>query len=113
MYKLIKSAGATPLQVINTETKDDFIIGRITGQLMKIIEENSDYNFHIGSPDKNTLSLSAEINVPVSKECAQALVSSIIKIKVPPKRERKPIIKTTTKEEEVSALDVMLGRATY
>ena len=114
MYKVLKEKGNnSSVTLENTETKANVIIGRLTMDILTILEEEP----HISFGEHGTLSLKEKWEIEVSDETAKKLSSKAFRMSKPVRDQRK------TKEEqpdqlkksnkEIDAMDVLLGLASY
>ena len=111
MYKVLKEKGNnSSVTLENTETKANIIIGRLTMDILTILEEEP----HISFGEHGTLSLKEKWEIEVSDETAKKLSSKAFRMSKPVRDQRK------TKEDqlkksnkEIDAMDVLLGLASY
>lgn len=111
MYRIVKTQGNNANVVVeNTDTKANVIIGRISIEMLNILEKAG---HKISSrPGESGISMTSAWNIPVDTETASALSKMTMKMKKPIRDQRK----SETKKEankKIDAMDVMLGLANY
>ena len=108
MYRVLKTKGYNASVVVeNTETKANVIIGRISVEILDILEKHT--GKQIG---KDGFTYTDGWEIEVDHETATALSKLAMKMKKPIRDQRK---KETKKEEnkKIDAIDVLLGLAQY
>lgn len=109
MYKLVKDAGNNSTVILrNTEEASDLEIGRISVEMLNILEEAG----HTFKEEDGSLRIKAGWDLELTHETA----SRISKLAMPmkkPIRVTKPKVEPKKDVKEVDALDVLLGLATY
>lgn len=109
MYKLFKPKGYnTNVSVENTETSASIIIGRLSMEVLNILEKT-------GHKLEN---YTEEINLDISETAAKELSSLALKMKRPTRKrvETKPVKHEEPKEEEIEvdattdAFDLIFGK---
>ena len=111
MYKLVKEYGNN-LNVIleNTETKAQLNLGRLTIDILTLLERKEGMTFGEGG----TTQLKDEWNFSISEETAKELSEKAMRMSKPIRDQRK--VKDDKKKEankQIDALDVLLGLASY
>lgn len=107
MYKVLKPKGHfVGVTIENTETKTDINIGRVSMEMLNILDKAG---HKVGDDGINFMD---EWDIEVNKETAETLSHLAMKMKKPIRDQRK---KTTKKEEnkKIDAMDVLLGLAQY
>ena len=110
MYRVFKDRGSNSNIVIeNTETKASVIIGRLTYDIINLLNERG---YKAGTEDG--LKLTDEWNFEVDDDTAQALMKKAMRMSKPVRdqsKKPKDILKKSNKE--IDAMDVLLGLANY
>lgn len=113
MYRIVKIQGNHANVVVeNTDTKANIIIGRISIEMLNILEKAGHKIGEGGIP------MDSVWNIPVATETASKLAKLTMKIKRPVKEQKKEEVITpqeTTKQnnKRIDAMDVLLGLANY
>lgn len=103
MYKIIKEAGHNKnVLVANTETSSSIIIGRLSMDVLNLLEE-------AGHKIEN---YTEAIDLIVNEDVAKKLSSLALRMKKPvrAKVEKKPEDKPTVDTKHVDAFDLIFGR---
>ena len=111
MYKLLKEKGNN-LNVIleNTETKAQLNLGRITLDVLSILEKEEDLTFG----EKGKLNLTDEWNIIITDSTAKELSAKAMRMSKPIRDQRKHKEEQPKKSnKEIDAMDVLLGLASY
>ena len=111
MYKLLKEKGNN-LNVIleNTETKAQLNLGRITLDVLSILEKEEDLTFG----EKGKLNLTDEWNIIITDSTAKELSAKAMRMSKPIRDQRKHKEEEIKKSnKEIDAMDVLLGLASY
>lgn len=117
MYRIIKTQGNNANVVVeNTETKANIIIGRISIEMLNILEKAG---HKISSkPEEDGISMASAWNIPVDTETASQLAKLTMKIKRPVREQKKeevivPQENIKPNNKRIDAMDVLLGLANY
>lgn len=110
MYKLLKEKGNN-LNVIleNTETKAQLNLGRITLDILSILEKEEDLTFG----EKGKLNLTDEWNIIITDSTAKELSAKAMRMSKPIRDQRKHKEEPKKSNREIDAMDVLLGLANY
>lgn len=110
MYRVLKEKGNNAVITLeNTETKASIIIGRITMEILAILEKEG---IHFGDPTGGTLKDKWEFHI--SDDTAKELSSKAMRMSKPIRDQRKIKEETPKKNNKhVDAMDVLLGLASY
>ena len=110
MYKLLKEKGNN-LNVIleNTETKAQLNLGRITLDVLSILEKEEDLTFG----EKGKLNLTDEWNIIITDSTAKELSAKAMRMSKPIRDQRKHKDEAKKSNKEIDAMDVLLGLANY
>ena len=110
MYKLLKEKGNN-LNVIleNTETKAQLNLGRITLDVLSILEKEEDLTFG----EKGKLNLTDEWNIIITDSTAKELSAKAMRMSKPIRDQRKHKEEPKKSNKEIDAMDVLLGLASY
>lgn len=111
MYKLVKEYGNN-LNVIleNTETKAQLNLGRLTIDILTLLETKEGMTFGEGG----TTQLKDEWNFSISEETATELSAKAMRMSKPIRDQRKHKEEQPKKNnKEIDAMDVLLGLANY
>lgn len=109
MYRLLKDKGNNSnLTLENADTKASIIIGRLTMEILSILEEKED--IHFGDLDEE-VKLKDKWELHISDETGKMLASKAMSMHKPVRDQRKVQIKKDNKK--IDAMDVLLGLASY
>ena len=110
MYKLLKEKGNN-LNVIleNTETKAQLNLGRITLDILSILEKEEDLTFG----EKGKINLTDEWNIIITDSTAKELSTKAMRMSKPIRDQRKHKEEPKKSNKEIDAMDVLLGLASY
>ena len=110
MYRLLKEKGNN-LNVIleNTETKAQLNLGRLTIDILTLLERKEGMTFGEGG----TTQLKDEWNFSISEETAKELSTKAMRMSKPIRDQRKVKDEPKKSNKEIDALDVLLGLANY
>lgn len=107
MYKVLKEKGHnTNVIVENTDTKANINIGRVSIEILNILDK-AGYKV-----EEDSIKLTNKWDIEVDKTTAETLSKLAMKMRKPIRDQRK---KETKKEEnkKIDAMDVLLGLAQY
>ena len=118
MYKLLKEKGNNMNLVLeNTETKASIVIGRLTIDILSILESKE--GVHIGDSD-DEIKLKDKWDMVIKDETAKEISAKAMRMSKPVRMQRKIQEEMKTQEElkkkqnkEIDAMDVLLGLADY
>ena len=110
MYRLLKEKGNN-LNVIleNTETKAQLNLGRLTIDILTLLETKEDLTFG----DGGKIQLKDEWNIHISDSTAKELSEKAMRMSKPIRDQRKVKNEPKKSNKEIDALDVLLGLASY
>lgn len=111
MYKLLKEKGNNVnLTLENTETKASIIIGRMSMDILGILEREEGITF--GDTDED-IKLKDKWELNINDSTAKMLLAKAMRIKAPIRNQSKK--KETPKKDNkhIDAMDVLLGLANY
>ena len=111
MYRLLKEYGNN-LNVIleNTETKAQLNLGRLTIDILTLLETKEDLTFG----DGGKIQLKDKWNILISNSTAKELSEKAMRMSKPIRDQRKHKEEESKKNnKEIDALDVLLGLASY
>ena len=112
MYKILKEKGNNMNLVLeNTETKASIVVGRLTMDILSILESKE--GVRIGDSD-DEIKLKDKWDITIGDETAKEISAKAMRMSKPVR------IQTKAKEElkkkhnkEIDAMDVLLGLANY
>lgn len=110
MYRVLKPHGATmPVMVENTETRASVNIGPVTSIIIRMLEEDG-HKFDTDKPF-----LRDEWSINVSEETGKTLAKMAFTMKKPIRDQRKVKSEQDVPKsnQEIDAMDVLLGLAKY
>ena len=106
MYRVIKAKGSSAHVVVeNTYTKANIIIGRLSMEILDILNK-------AGYIEEHGWSFADELNLIVNRETAKKLSSIAMPMKKPIRNQRKNAIRKQ-ENKKIDAMDVLLGLAQY
>ena len=110
MYKLVKEYGNN-LNVIleNTETHAQLNLGRLTIDILTLLETNEDMTFGEGG----TTQLKDAWDFTIKDETAKELSAKAMRMSKPIRDQRKHKDEPKKSNKEIDAMDVLLGLASY
>lgn len=110
MYKLVKEYGNN-LNVIleNTETKAQLNLGRLTIDILTLLETKECITFGEGGITQ----LKDEWNILISNSTAKELSEKAMRMSKPIRDQRKHKDEPKKSNKEIDAMDVLLGLANY
>lgn len=110
MYRLLKSKGNNMnVTLENTDTKASVIIGRLTYETLKTLE---DAGFSFKTEDGG-LNVRDEWDLEITDETAKTLADKAMRMKKPIRDQKKKPETPKTDNKKVDAMDVLLGLASY
>lgn len=111
MYKVLKERGNNvSITLENTETKASIIIGRLSMDILAILEKEG---VHFGDADGD-VKLKDKWELHISDETAKELSAKAMRMTKPIRDQRKVKEEEQKKSnKEIDALDVLLGLASY
>ena len=109
MYRVLKEKGNNAnITLENIETKASIIIGKITMDLLKILDEAG---HKIGD---DGVALRDEWNFEVNEETGKEIASKAMRMSKPIRDQRKYKVEEQKKDnKKIDAMDVLLGLASY
>ena len=113
MYKVLKEKGNNMNIVLeNTETKASIVIGRLTIDILSILESKE--GVHIGDGE-GEIQLKDKWDLVVGDETAKELSAKAMRMSKPIRDQSKKTTEEKKKEanKQIDALDVLLGLASY
>lgn len=114
MYKLLKDKGNNSNVILEkTSTKECIIIGKLSMEILKLLEDKEGLVF---DKDKSeALDLRTSWILDISEDTAKALSKMTMKMKKPIRdQKKKPSEQPSEKNnKKIDALDVLLGLASY
>lgn len=113
MYKLLKDAGYNTNVILeNTTTKANIILGRISMEVLHILEEHEGYGTSAKDED-HLIHTSDKWDLKISEETGKLLASKVMKMKKPIRDQRKVKSEQQIDNSKIDAMDVLLGLANY
>ena len=111
MYKVLKEKGNNASVILeNTETRASIIIGRLSMDILAILEKDG---VHIGDA-YGDVKLKDRWELRISDETAKELLAKAMRMSKPIRDQRKVKEEEPKKSnKEIDALDVLLGLASY
>lgn len=110
MYKILKEKGNNMNIVLeNTETKASIVIGRLTMDILSILEKEG---VHFGDSE-GEIQLKDKWDITIKDETAKELSAKAMRMSKPIRDQRKVKEKPKKSNKEIDALDVLLGLANY
>ena len=112
MYKILKEKGNNMNIVLeNTETKASIVIGRLTMDILSILEKEG---VHFGDSE-GEIQLKDKWDIVIGDETAKELSAKAMRMSKPIRDQRKVKVKEEPKKsnKEIDAMDVLLGLANY
>ena len=111
MYRLLKEKGNNlNVMLENTETKAQLNLGRLTIDILTLLETKEGMTFGEGG----TTQLKDEWNFSISEETAKELSEKAMRMSKPIRNQRKvKDDKPKKSNKQIDALDVLLGLASY
>ena len=111
MYKVLKEKGNNASVILeNTETRASIIIGRLSMDILAILEKDG---IHIGDA-YGDVKLKDKWELRISDETAKELSAKAMRMSKPIRDQRKVKEEEPKKSnKEIDALDVLLGLANY
>lgn len=112
MYKVLKEKGNNMnITLENTETKASIVIGRLTMDILSILESKEGVHF---GKDAGEIDLKDEWRLTVNDETAKELSAKAMRMSKPIRDQRKHKEEQPKKSnKEIDAMDVLLGLANY
>lgn len=113
MYRIVKMKGHSANVVVeNTDTKSNIIIGKISIEMLNILEKAG---HKIGEGET---SMDSAWNIRIDMDTASKLAKLTMKIKKPIREQKKeeiivPQKDTKQNNKRIDAMDVLLGLANY
>lgn len=111
MYKLLKERGHNVSLVLeNTDTHAQLNLGRLTIDILKLLEREEDLTFG----EKGKINLTDEWNIIITDSTAKELSAKAMRMSKPIRDQRKHKEEQPKKSnKEIDAMDVLLGLANY
>lgn len=112
MYRLLKEKGHNICVVLeNTETKAQLNLGRLTIDMLSLLEIAEDLTF---GEKSGAIQFKDEWDIPIKDETAKELSAKAMRMSKPIRDQRKHKEEEIKKSnKEIDALDVLLGLASY
>lgn len=112
MYKLLKEKGNNSNVILeNTETKAQLNLGRLTIDMLSLLERAEDLTF---GEKSGAIQFKDEWDIPIKDETAKELSAKAMRMSKPIRDQRKHKEEEIKKSnKEIDALDVLLGLANY
>ena len=111
MYKILKDKGNNMNIVLeNTETKASIVIGRLTMDIISILESKE--GVHVGDSE-GEIQLKDKWDITIKDETAKELSTKAMRMSKPIRDQRKVKEEPKKSNKEIDALDVLLGLANY
>lgn len=112
MYKLLKEKGNNvSITLENTETKASIIIGRLTMDILSILESKAGVHF---GDSEGEIQLKDKWDITIKDETAKELSAKAMRMSKPIRDQRKVKKEEPKKSnKEIDASDVLLGLANY
>lgn len=112
MYKVLKEKGNNMnITLENTETKASIVIGRLTMDILSILEAKEGIHFGDGEGE---IQLKNKWDLVVGDETAKELSAKAFRMSKPIRDQRKHKEEEPKKSnKEIDAMDVLLGLANY
>lgn len=109
MYRLLKDKGNNSNLVLeNMDTRTNLIIGKLTMNILSLLEEKEGIRF--GDLDEE-INLKNSWDIHISEETGKEIASKAMTMHKPVRDQRKVQIKKDNKN--IDAMDVLLGLASY
>ena len=110
MYRVLKEKGNNMNIVLeNTETKASIVIGRLTIDILSILEKEG---VHFGDSE-GEIQLKDKWDITIGDETAKKLSAKAMRMSKPIRDQRKVKEEPKKSNKEIDALDVLLGLANY
>lgn len=111
MYRVLKEKGNNASVTLeNTSTKASIIIGKLTMEILSILEREEDVSFG----EHGTIQLKDKWDITVSDDTAKELSSKALRMSKPLRDQRKKPEEQLKKDnKQIDAMDVLLGLANY
>ena len=112
MYRLLKEKGNNlNVMLENTETKAQLNLGRLTIDILTLLETKEGLTFG----DGGKIQLKDEWNFNISEETAKELSEKAMRMSKPVRDQSKKATEEKKKEanKQIDAMDVLLGLASY
>ena len=112
MYKVLKERGNNMNIVLeNTETKAQLNLGRLTIDMLSLLERAEDLTF---GEKSGAIQFKDEWDIPIKDETAKELSAKAMRMSKPIRDQRKHKEEEIKKSnKEIDAMDVLLGLASY
>ena len=112
MYKLLKEKGNNSNVILeNTETKAQLNLGRLTIDMLSLLEREEDLTF---GEKSGVIQFKDEWDIPIKDETAKELSAKAMRMSKPIRDQRKHKEEEIKKSnKEIDAMDVLLGLASY
>ena len=112
MYKLLKEKGNNSNVILeNTETKAQLNLGRLTIDMLSLLEIAEDLTF---GEKSGAIQFKDEWDIPIKDETAKELSAKAMRMSKPIRDQRKHKEEEIKKSnKEIDAMDVLLGLASY
>lgn len=115
MYLVEKEKGNNSnITIINQDTKASVIIGKMTMEIIDILEEEG-YEFNKDLGEDSHINLTDKWNLEVSESTGRKLSSTAFKMKKPITVKATELVAEPPKKsnKEIDAMDVLLGLTSY
>ena len=110
MYKLLKEKGNNlSVMLENTETKAQLNLGKLTIDILRLLETKEDMTFGEGGE----FQLKNGWNFTIKDETAKELSEKAMRMSKPIRDQRKHKEEPKKNNKEIDAIDVLLGLASY
>lgn len=112
MYRLLKEKGHNICVVLeNTETHAQLNLGRLTIDMLSLLEREEDLTF---GEKSGVIQFKDEWDIPIKDETAKELSAKAMRMSKPIRDQRKHKEEEIKKSnKEIDAMDVLLGLASY
>lgn len=111
MYRVLKEKGNNvSITLENTETKASIIIGRLSMDILSLLEKEEGIRF--GDSD-GEIKLKDKWELTIRDETAKELSAKAMRMSKPIRDQRKVKEEPKKSNKEIDALDVLLGLANY
>lgn len=111
MYRVLKEKGNNMnITLENTETNASIVIGRLTMDILSILEAKEGVHF---GKDADEIDLKDEWRLIINDETAKELSAKAMLMSKPIRDQRKHKDEPKKSNKEIDAMDVLLGLASY
>lgn len=110
MYRILKEKGNNVSLILeNTDTKAQLNLGRLTIDMITLLETEEDLTFG----EKGRIQLRDEWNISIKESTAKELSNKAMRMSKPIRDQRKVKDDKKKRNKEIDAMDVLLGLASY